>query len=80
MYNNFEIMNKWIDYSDFYNEEWSPHIIYFDNFEDLLSKLENTDLFDVSSKMKSFNKLRKEMIYGKWSKKLNSIDEKFSNR
>ena len=80
MYNNFDIMNKWIDHSDFYNEEWSPYIIYFDNFEDLFSKLENTDLVDVNTKMKSFNKLRKEMIYNKWSEKLNSIDEKFSNR
>lgn len=80
MYNNFDIMNKWIDYSDFYNEEWTPHIIYFDNFEDLFSKLENTDLVDVHDKIKSFNKLRKEMIYNKWSEKLNSIDEKFSNR
>lgn len=80
LYNNFDIMNNWIEYSDFYNEYWMPHIIYFDSFESIVSKINDTNLYDISNKMKEFNKLRKDMIYDKWSKKLNSIDEKFSNR
>jgi hypothetical protein len=79
-YDNFDIMSRWIDYSDFYNEEWMPNIIYFDSFESLSDKLNNTNLVEVSNKMKEFNKVRKEKIYDKWSKKLNSINEKFSNR
>jgi hypothetical protein len=79
-YDNFDIMNRWIDYSDFYNEEWMPNIIYFDSFESLSDKLNNTDLVEVSSKMEEFNKIRKEKIYDKWLQKLNLINEKFSNR
>ena len=74
-YNNLDIMNKWIDYSDFYNDDWMPNIIYFDSFEELLSKLVDTNLKEFSSKMEEFNILRKKKIYDMWEKILNKIDE-----
>jgi hypothetical protein len=72
-YNNLEIMSRWIDYSDFYNQDSMPHIIYFDSTSDLLEKLNSTDLQDVSKKMSEFNKVRKEKIYNDWNKILESL-------
>jgi hypothetical protein len=72
-YNNLEIMSRWIDYSDFYNQDSMPHIIYFDSSSDLLEKLNSTDLQDVSKKMSEFNKVRKEKIYNDWNKILESL-------
>ena len=74
-YNNLDIMNNWIDFSDFYNQDWMPHIVYFDSFDDLFFKMDNIDLREVSLKMSEFNKIRKNKIYDMWEKILNKIDE-----
>jgi hypothetical protein len=79
-YNNIDIMSKWIEYSDFYNEEWMPYITYFNTFDELNNVLNNTDLSIISSNMKEFNIVRKDRIYDMWKKILNDVDEKFSNR
>jgi len=71
-YSNLDIMSNWIDYSDFYNTEWMPYIIYFDSFEELSSKL-TIDLREVSSNMKKFNVIRKDKIYKEWDKIINSL-------
>jgi hypothetical protein len=73
-YNNLNIMSEWIKFSDFYNQDWMPHIIYFDSFDDLSSKLEKTNLSEVSLKMKEFNLIRKERIYDEWKKIFNDIE------
>jgi hypothetical protein len=72
-YNNLEIMDRWIDYSDFYNQDSMPHIVYFDSVEDLLQKLETTNLSEVSEKMSSFNELKRVKVYDEWNKILNSL-------
>lgn len=74
-YSNINIMKEWISYSDFYNQEWMPHIIYFNSFDDLKLKIENTNLFEVSEKMKEFNRTRKNNIYKMWENKLKEIYE-----
>jgi hypothetical protein len=79
-YDNIEVMSKWIELSDFYNQEWMPHIVYFDSFKDLSYKLSNTNLTEVNNNMKDFNVKRTEIIYSKWKKILDEIDEKFNNR
>lgn len=73
-YLNLNIMNRWIDYSDFYNQEWMPHIIYFDTFEELKSKLHSVNLKDVSNNMRNFNILRKDKIYYEWNKIINNLN------
>lgn len=70
---NSDIIGRWIDLSDFYNEEWMPYIIYFDSFEELNSKLKTTNLNEISNKMLDFNKTRKKRIYEMWTKLFNSI-------
>jgi hypothetical protein len=72
-YDNIPIMSKWIKYSDFYNKDWMPHIVYFDSFDDLGKKLEETDLMDIHSKMMDFNKTRKKDIYNLWKKTIEEI-------
>jgi len=73
-YLNLNIMNRWIDYSDYYNQEWMPHIIYFDTFEELKSKLYSVNLKDVSNNMRNFNILRKDKIYYEWNKIINNLN------
>jgi hypothetical protein len=73
-YSNLNIMSNWIDYSDFYNTEWMPHIVYFDTFEELPSKL-TIDLAEVSKNMKEFNIIRKDKIYKEWNKIISCINE-----
>jgi len=79
-YDNAEIMSEWISLSDFYNQEWMPHIVYFDSLQDLSNKLSFTNLIEVNNKMKSFNIKRRELIYTKWKRILSEVDEKCNNR
>jgi len=72
-YDNYEIMERWISYSDFYNEEWMPFITYFDSFEDMDEKLSNSDLTAISDNMKKFNRIRKLDIYDLWKKVINNL-------
>jgi len=74
-YLDIEIMKKWIELSDFYNEEWMPHIVYFESFEDLEKKIKDSDLFGISEKMKEFNQIRKNNIHKMWENKLKDIYE-----
>ena len=79
-YNNAEVMSEWISLSDFYNQEWMPHLVYFDSIQDLIDKLSTTNLLEVNNKMKIFNIKRTEIIYRKWSNLLSEIDERFKNK
>jgi hypothetical protein len=72
-YKNLEIMNRWISFSDFYNEEWMPHIIYFDDFDELIFKLKTTNLNEVSEKIKNFNITRKNKIYKMWDETISKL-------
>jgi len=72
-YTNLDILGKWIDLSDFYNEEWMPYIIYFDSFDDLILKLNTTNLEEVNHNMKNFNKLRKDRVYSSWKNILDKL-------
>jgi len=79
-YDDINIMSKWIQFSDFYNQDWMPHITYFDSFEHLNNILISVDLKSIHHSMMKFNSERKSKIYNLWSNKLKLIDEKFNNR
>ena len=55
----------WVSKSDFYT---LPHIVTFDSWKDLLSKLESTDLAAVSEAMKRENSRTREHLVREWSK------------
>lgn len=73
LYDNIDIMSNWIDYSDFYNKESMPYIVYFDSIEDLFLKLSTTDLHSVSKKMQEFNTSKNKRIYDDWNKILEKL-------
>jgi hypothetical protein len=63
----------WVDRADYYDEENMKYIIYFNNNEELNKLLENTNLNEVSLKMKEFNITRKEKVYLEWKKIVKEI-------
>lgn len=73
---NEKILNMWFDTCDFYDNENMPHVYYFDSIEHLnylLNSLTLEELVETSNKMKEFNTKRKEMVYSKWSKVMDSL-------
>ena len=72
-YLNNQVLMKWAELSDFYDQESMPHIQYFDSFEHLGHILRKTNLQDISNKMKEHNVIRKNCVYEKWNKTLKEI-------
>lgn len=72
-FDSLEAVEYWLDFADFYNEDWMPHLVYFDSWEELDYKLSNTDLNNVSCKMREFNLVRRERIGRLWESTLNGI-------
>jgi len=74
---NPDILNKWFDTCDFYDQENMPYIIYFDSFEDLRNKLyslKKEDYLVISQNMKQYNEsFRIPMVYNKWINILENI-------
>jgi hypothetical protein len=66
-YHNLEAVNYWLQYSDFYDNDWMPHITYFSSLEELNSLVDTVDLQKISESMKKFNIGRKEKIYDMWN-------------
>jgi len=72
-YNNYEAVEEWLKYADFYDQEWMPHITYFSSFEELNKLVNEIDTKEISNKMKIFNEKRKILIYNKWKNLINKI-------
>ncbi|CAF1454724.1 unnamed protein product [Adineta steineri] len=53
----------WLQFSDFY--QW-PHIIYYNSMDDLVKKLINTNLDQVSQNMKTYNKNLIKTVLKQW--------------
>ncbi len=75
-FNDEKSVEHWLQFSDFYDEEWMPHITYFSSFEELDRIVDEVDLSDISSKMKIFNEKRKSLIYEKWKTLIKNKIEK----
>jgi hypothetical protein len=65
-YTDIESVKHWLDYADFYDEEWMPYLTYFSSIEELDNLVDSVDLNDISMKMKAFNEKKKEKVYGMW--------------
>lgn len=66
----------WLKFSDFYQ---FPYIIYYDSFEDLIVKLETTNLHHISLRMEWHNEVFQEELMAKWRQILASIADHSSN-
>ncbi len=76
--NNFlnpKIVKEWIEWADYYDTKAMPHIQYFSSFEHLESLLRTVDTKSVSQKMKRFTEKRKRMVFKKWRKILEKVEE-----
>lgn len=71
---NPEMLDKWIDTSDFYDVENMKHIQYFDSIQHLEHLLNTVNLKEISNNMAAYNILRKESSYNHWKEILTSIE------
>lgn len=72
-YGNRSVMEQWINYSDWYDSEWMPHITYFNSFSELEEQIRSADLQSISDKMRRHNVTRKIKIETLWSQQLNTL-------
>lgn len=61
----------WLQFSDFY--QW-PYITYFNSTDDLVEKLTQTNLDEISRSMKIYNAKLKERLYEQWEDILRRVD------
>jgi hypothetical protein len=66
-------VRTWIELSDFYDEEWMPHINYFKSFKELNEMVKNIDTNKISKNMELFNVDRKTKIYNLWNNLITNI-------
>lgn len=72
-YNSLESLSYWLNYADFYDENWMPYITYFSSFKDLNEIVNDLDYDEISSNMKIFNMKRQEQIHNMWKETLEVI-------
>ncbi len=73
--NDHEVVLRWIDLCDFYDEENMPYIQYFESFEHLEHLLQVSNLKEISGKMKAYNEKRKERVFKQWRDLLEYVIE-----
>ena len=63
----------WINRADYYDEDNMKHIILFDDQEDLVRKINETDFDNISKMMKEHNVTRKCKVYQQWKDVIDRI-------
>ena len=61
-----------LELADFYDDEWMPHITYYDDINNLRALIGSKDLADISNNMEKFNQKRRERIYSLWEDTINA--------
>lgn len=72
-YTDKNVINFWLNHADYYDQEWMPHINYFnapDELQEITSKLSERQLYNISLKMSESNTTRKKEIYQRWNQVL----------
>jgi hypothetical protein len=72
-YKDIKAVKKWIELADFYDEEWMPHINYFNSFKELNEMVKEINTNEISKNMEIFNTERKVKIYNIWSNLLKKL-------
>lgn len=73
---NPEILDKWFDTCDFYDEHNMKYVQFFDSPSHLAHLLKTVNAKEISNNMAGYNVLRKESIYNSWKEILVSIESK----
>ena len=61
-----------LELANFYDDEWMPHITYYDDINDLRDLIDSTDLVNISNSMEKSNQKRREKIYSLWEDIINA--------
>ncbi len=72
-YKNIINMHAWARYSDIYDEDWMPHIIYFNSWDHLERLMISINTECISAAMKTFNVKRKAKIISGWKTVLSGL-------
>lgn len=72
-YKNFDAMKYWMQFADFYNEEFFPYVLKFEGFGQLNFWLRNYDFSGISARMQNDQVRRKKLVYSKWEKLLSEV-------
>ena len=72
-YKDVKSIKKWIELADFYDENWMPHINYFNSFNELNEMSNKINSNEISENMRLFNIERKNKIYNMWEKLIQNI-------
>lgn len=64
-------VNFWLQFSDYYK---FPHIILFDNWQDLIQKLNSVDLIQISKEMCAFNSIQLSQIQESWKEIFDNVN------
>jgi len=75
---DYNSVNHWVDFADYYQQDEFPYLLYFDSFEQvkLLANTNIKTLLGISNLMRQANTQRKERIYTSWKKLLVKVEEK----
>lgn len=75
-YDDLKSVEYWLQFADFYNEKWMPHIQYFDSIAELncIANMFTIEQYKkVSDAMRETNKWRKQEIYSRWENILSKV-------
>lgn len=77
-YTSPEALARWIELSDWYDEEWMPHVLALEDVMDT-SVLHAIDAPAVSARVVQFNAARRRRILGRWQSTLAEAAERHPN-
>lgn len=69
-YDNIDAVRHWLQYADYYDREWMPHITYFDSIDQLNEQVRTVNLKEITEKMVVANVKRKQRVYDMWENML----------
>jgi hypothetical protein len=70
---SLELNPEWIRLADWYDQNNMSDVIYFDSFESIDDVLSETNLLEVSLKMKAQNVIRENKVMNQWDDLLRRI-------
>jgi len=72
-YIDYDSVEFWTTYADFYDSNWMPYITYFDSFDELNDLVNIIDTAEISTQMADFNITRISKIYTLWQNLLQDL-------
>lgn len=72
-FDDLSAMSHWMRLADYYDENWMPHISYFDDFDQIGPLFAGLDTNQISRQMKEANQWRQAEVYRRWQEILDNI-------